>query len=83
MDWAFRAEELTMDLLGPDSNYILAKATANVGKVYMTKADSAKKEGKLEASKPDLDKSEELFKQALTMITAQFTDEHPLAAKYN
>lgn len=51
----------------------------NTGKVYLAQKAVADKEN----AASFLDKAELLFKKALGMITFLYTDEHPLAAKYN
>ena len=76
---AFRAEEECNKIITDEQNYILAKVQVNIGKVYLAQRAVADKE----KAAGLLDKAELLFKQALGMIAILYTDEHPLAAKYN
>ena len=63
-------QEIVEDILGPNdpNNYLRAKAIAQVAKV--------------ELAKKNQETTDELFSQALSLITAYFGNKHPMVAKF-
>ena len=65
-----QAQEIVENSLGPDdpNNYLRAKAIAQVAKVVLARKNQ--------------ERTDELFSQALSLITTSFGNEHPLVAKF-